>query len=321
MRAALGRVDVVGEAEHVLDEALVVLQGHLDGGAVDLAFDVDRGRVYNTFAVVQMLDEGDDPALEVERVRVARLLIVEDDLEALIEEGHLPQPVPDQLAVEGCIREHLVVRPEADDGASVGALADGLHGRLRDAPHVALGVLLAVAVDIRLEALAQRIDDREAHAMETAGDLVAATTELAAGVEHGEHNLERAAAVLLFVDGNAATVVLDGNAAVEVKRHQDLRAVAGQRFVDGVVDQLPDQVVEALVVGRPDVHARTPPDRFEAFEDLNLLGGVSHVGAYRSGSDAAAGRGAREAIRVVHRGLIHGRLLRPTAERACRSKT
>ena len=51
-------------------------------------------------------------------------------------------------------------------------------------------------------------------------------------------------------------------------------AVAGQRLVDGVVDDLPDQVVQAALAGGADVHARTLADRLEALEDLDRAGVV-----------------------------------------------
>ena len=40
-------------------------------------------------------------------------------------------------------------------------------------------------------------------------------------------------------------------------------------FTLGVVERLPDEVVEALGTGRPDVHSRTLPDRLEPLEDRN----------------------------------------------------
>ena len=43
--------------------------------------------------------------------------------------------------------------------------------------------------------------------------------------------------------------------------------VAGQRLVDGVVDDLVDQVVQAALAGRADVHARPLAYRLEALED------------------------------------------------------
>ena len=65
----------------------------------------------------------------------------------------------------------------------------------------------------------------------------------------------------------------------------DAGAVAGHRLVDGVVDDLPDQVVQALQAGGADVHARALADRVEALEDLDVLGVVGRrrgggVGAF-----------------------------------------
>ena len=75
------------------------------------------------------------------------------------------------------------------------------------------------------------------------------------------------------VDRDAATVVDDLDAAVGEHRDDDPVAVAGQRLVDGVVDDLPHQVVQAALAGRADVHARALAHRLEALEDLDR-GGV-----------------------------------------------
>ena len=55
----------------------------------------------------------------------------------------------------------------------------------------------------------QRVDDRDADAVQAAGDLVAAAAELAAGVQHGEHHLDRRAcsSAGCGVDRDAAAVV------------------------------------------------------------------------------------------------------------------
>ncbi len=53
----------------------------------------------------------------------------------------------------------------------------------------------------------------------------------------------------------------------------DLRAVTGQAFVNGVVDDFEDAVVQTAFGGVPDVHVRSLADTFEAFEFLDL-GGV-----------------------------------------------
>jgi succinyl-CoA synthetase alpha subunit len=71
------------------------------------------------------------------------------------------------------------------------------------------------------------------------------------------------------VHGNAAAVVDDGNAGVLVDRDGDLRAEAAHGLVHGVVDDLLDEVVQAVGTGGPDVHGRALSDWIEAFEDLD----------------------------------------------------
>ena len=53
--------------------------------------------------------------------------------------------------------------------------------------------------------------------------------------------------------------------------------VPGHRLVDRVVDDLVDEVVEARRTGRSDVHPGAFPDRFEALENGDVLGGVRHA--------------------------------------------
>jgi hypothetical protein len=56
----------------------------------------------------------------------------------------------------------------------------------------------------------------------------------------------------------------------------DVVAVAGQRFVDGVVHHFEDQVVQAGAVrGVANVHARALAHGFQAFQDLDGGGAVA----------------------------------------------
>ncbi len=54
-------------------------------------------------------------------------------------------------------------------------------------------------------------------------------------------------------------------------RDVDGRAVAGQRLVDGVVDDLVDEVVQAAHARRPDVHAGSLAHRLEPLENGDVL--------------------------------------------------
>ena len=52
--------------------------------------------------------------------------------------------------------------------------------------------------------------------------------------------------------------------------HVDLRAESGESLVDGVVDDLIDQMVKTTRTSGANVHARTFADRFQALEHLDI---------------------------------------------------
>ena len=79
----------------------------------------------------------------------------------------------------------------------------------------------------------------------------------------------------VHVDRHAAAVVVDPDAAVGEQGDLDAVGVAGQRLVDGVVDDLPHQVVQAALGGRADVHAGALANRLEPLQDLDGTAGVA----------------------------------------------
>ena len=80
--------------------------------------------------------------------------------------------------------------------------------------------------------------------------------------------------------------------------HVDRVAVAGQRLVDRVVHDLPDQVVQATLAGRADVHTGTLADRLEAFETVidrapySCFFGAATLGHFLVPAAAAPGAGS-----------------------------
>ena len=107
--------------------------------------------------------------------------------------------------------------------------------------------------------------------MEAAGDFVALAAELAARVKDGKNDFNRRNFFLwMFVDRNTAAVVYNRNGVVLVNGHVDLRAESGQSLVDGVVDDLIDQMVKTTRTSGANVHARTFADRFQALEHLDI---------------------------------------------------
>ncbi len=67
----------------------------------------------------------------------------------------------------------------------------------------------------------------------------------------------------------------------------------GEGFVDRVVDDLVDEVVQAARAGGADVHAGPLADRLEAFEDLDVLCVIGAISSRDLAVRRGPGRGAR----------------------------
>ncbi len=140
---------------------------------------------------------------------------------------------------------------------------------------------VAVAPDLDVELLRERVNAADADAVQAAGDFVGGGVEFAAGMKLGEHHLDGGHHLAVgqghHVDGNAAAVIDDGDGVVDVNDDIDFFGVAGQRLVDGVVHHLIDQVMQAHLAGRADVHGRTEANCLKAFKDLDIFAGVVAV--------------------------------------------
>ena len=283
MGAAVALRNVVGEAQHVLMVAVVPPQRGLDADAVHLRPNHDRGGHHRLLVAVEIFDEFLDAAVVVHRLalldRVAH--VGQHDIDAGIQERELAQAMLQRREIIFDVGEGLGGGEERHLGA---ALAIGIADDLERRDRVAMGefdvMFLAVAPDPQLQLARQRVDDGDADAVQAAGNLVGVLVELSAGVQLGHDDFGRGNALALVnVDRNAAAVVAHRHRAVGVEDDFDRGGVAGQRFVDGVVDDFVDHVMQAgAVIGVADIHARPlahgveplqHPDRFRAIFDGN----------------------------------------------------
>ena len=288
------RVDVVGEGEDVLGERVVVLQGDFDGRRPVALLDRDRAGVQDLLVAVQVPHERDQPALEVERALAVGSLVEQRDPEALVEVRRLAKPLRDGVEAVVDRVEDLGVGPEGRPRAPPAALRPDLRDRRGGlAPDVLLGPDVAVARGLHAQPLGQGVHDAHADAVEPAGDLVAAAAELAAGMQHGVDDLEGVLARGVLPDGDAASIVGHHDGGVGEDADLDPRGVAGHGLVDRVVDDLPDEMVQAPDVGRADVHAGPPAHGLEALEHLDARRRVVAAGAAAGAPARRRGRGAR----------------------------
>ena len=137
------------------------------------------------------------------------------------------------------------------------------------------GPRLSATVHLDIESLRQGVHDRRADPVQTPRGRIRSAPELASRVELREDDLNAGEPGPRFrVDGDAARPVDDLHAAVAMEDHVDPLAVTTEGLVDGVVDDLPQAVHQTARIGGADVHPGAFPHRFEAFENLQVVGGV-----------------------------------------------
>src|SRR5215831_4450140 len=172
--------------------------------------------------------------------------------DAAVQKGELTQPVLKGRKIELGLAEGLGARQKGDLGASDLTLTDRIcrpGGGRPDFSERRLGDTVAkphepfrpAAVDAQIEPRRQTIDDRDSHAVQTARHLVSVLIEFSAGVQVGHDDLGGGYALFVVdADRDAAAIVGDGAGAVGIQRHGYGIAIAGERLVNGVVDDLVD---------------------------------------------------------------------------------
>ena len=186
-----------------------------------------------------------------------------------------------KVSVDGRKVISLPVRPHRCRQLVRLVAAGDLQRRVGNAVGEAHLVDLALAADLQLQPGRQRIDDRDADAVQAAGNLVGVLVELSAGMQLRHDDFGRRNAFAgVDIGRNAAAIVGDGAGAVGVERHRHEVGMAGQRLVDGVVDDLVDHVMQArAVVGIADIHAGPLADGVQALQNLDGIGAVFGLGA------------------------------------------
>ena len=261
MHAAFDGIDVVNEGVHVFRVPGLVLHGNVDNDLVLFAFKCNNGWIDEVLAFVQELDEFGDAAgiVELFASDSAVSVVFQSNDEALVQEGQL---------------SHADLRLEGDACACFICLAIGLH-RLGHNPAGQFYFMeLALSLDDDLHPFGQSVDDRNTDAVQAAGNRVAVAAEFAACVEDCQYDFHGGLSCFVHASRDAAAVIGNGAAAVVIQDDFDVRAVACQRFVNTVVDDFVDQMMQAACRCGADVHARTHADRFQSFQYSYILGAV-----------------------------------------------
>ena len=133
-------------------------------------------------------------------------------------------------------------------------------------------IMVAFLINVHFQPFGKGVDDRKPDAVQTAGNFISAAAEFTAGVQFGQNDFHRRNFFgVVDIGRDAAPVIRNGAGSVFVDGHGNGVAIAGKGFVDRVVYDFVNQVVQSAGVRRTDVHSGAFSDRIQPFENLDLF--------------------------------------------------
>ena len=162
--------------------------------------------------------------------------------------------------------EDVTVWPESLSCTGTVAFAHFFHGVERLTARIFLLVYLSVTEHIGGHVSRKCVYAGYTHPVKTTRHLVRAFVKLTSGVEYG-HNYFKCRFLFFFVIvyRNTTAVILYSNGIVFVDEYFNVVAVTGQGFVNRVVYNFINQVVQALFTDVANVHRRTLAYCFQSF--------------------------------------------------------
>jgi hypothetical protein len=221
-------------------------------------------------AAAQVLDERGDPALIAEVVAFTRSLVSDRDSQTCVQEGELAETLGENVEGEFRRGKYLWVWVEGHACPGLVGDADCLEGTLGDAALIGLAPDFSGAFDLQLEAFGKCVYDRNSDTVEAAGNFIGGIVELSTGVKSRQNHLGCGAFLdEMKIDWNATSIIDDGDTRILVNDNRNFGTKAADRFVDRVVYDLIDEMVQTLGTSGPDVHCRAFSNWIEAFENLD----------------------------------------------------
>ncbi|MBA7663501.1 hypothetical protein ES703_71546 [subsurface metagenome] len=278
MSAAVHGVDAVGKAEDGLGKAVIILEGDLSHGTVHHLGNIDGAGMAHRPVAVKVTDKAGNAPLKVEGPLAIFTFIENGYFQLFIEVSHLPQALADGAEIVGSLAEYLLIGKEGNGGAGIVSLTNLGHLSLGHTLLIFLLVYLAVTPDVNAAPGGEGVDHRSAHAVQATGHLVSLPTEFRPGVQRGHHRLQRrqvGGGVNLY--RNTAPVIFNPDGTILLKGDYNLVTAPGHGFVNAVIGNLIDQVVQSALVSTANVHARSQAHRLPSPQHMDILGGILGV--------------------------------------------
>ena len=270
MRPSLYRANIVRKTVNVLGISLVVLHGHFQCDVVFFLLEIDDLFVERAFLLAHVFYKGGNASLIEKLGLFIGPFVFKRYCHALIEKGHFSHAGRQNVIAKNVgLFEYVFIRPERDAGSRGFRFADGLEFRDRMPLLVFLVVYFSVPFYFNFQPFRKPVNNADAYPVKSSGNLVNPVVKFAPGVERGHYDFYRRFFLcVVYVHGDPAAVVSYRYAFIRVYGNIYLVAIAPHNFVDRVVHNLVNKVVQAPFARVADIHGGSFSDGLDPLQDL-----------------------------------------------------
>ena len=157
------------------------------------------------------------------------------------------------------------------------SVAHDFQGRLGIAMAKFHAVVLTIAPNVQTQPNGQGVDNRHANTVQTTRNFIAIAVELTPRVQLGHDHFSSGHPFFrVHIHRNTATIVADTDRTIRVQAYVNPVAMPRQGFVNGIVHDLINHVVQTTAVIRvTDVHTGTLSNCIQALEDFNTISTIT----------------------------------------------
>ena len=289
MGSAFRRIDIVHIGEQTFVKAVCVLNGGTADDLVPTSFQINHIIVQGRLSGIKVQNIIRNAAIIAEgsgAVFSFNTLICKGDFDSFIQVGKFLQPPGYMLSVEMNILEDAVIGHKPNQCALFPCISDRFKRphRFSGFNFTGAGVKLAgkthaimrpVQKHIHRQPAAQRVHNRGANAMQSAGIGIVLVVKLTAGVQHGEDHFHTGNPHRgMKVNRHAAAIIINTGRAILVQCNTNLTGKAVGGFINCIINNFPKQMMQPPGRSCSNVHAGAHPYGFKPFKHLNVPGSI-----------------------------------------------
>ena len=278
VRTAFDGMDIVRVGLQRFGVLLGVLQRDGVTDRVLDSMDHDHVLVNHIAGSVQELNKLLNASLVAELVALVAPFIADANANTTVQERKFLETFCQGVVEELGVWENLRIGLEGGLCAPFGRHSGIAHWTRCNPALIRLRRNLAIAVNLHLAPLREKIHNRHTDAVQSTRSLISLLIELATELENRHHTLQGAdiashflGKVCVAFDRDTPTVVLDRHRTIGIDENGNHLRELRHRFIDGVVHNFIHQVVQSLERGVPDVHPRPGTDVLQIVEELQIL--------------------------------------------------